>query len=54
MRSIKCRTVFPLVNFSASGMEARYHGKPYGKPVGGYDASGPIRPWVLLKDVIEC
>ena len=43
----------PLVNFSGSSMEARYGGLPNGRPVKSYDACGPIRPWVLLKDVIE-
>ena len=53
MKRLKCRTVMPLVNFSGSSMEARYGGLPYGKPMKSYDASGPIRPWVMLKDVIE-
>lgn len=43
----------PLVNFSGSSMEARYGGLPNGRPVKSYDACGPIRPWVLLKDVME-
>jgi len=43
----------PLVNFSGSSMEARYGGVPYGRPIKSYDACGPIRPWVLLKDVME-